>query len=235
MLEDLKKKLYFAKAKIQINQGMREGKITEFEPEIFDKMKNTIIACFPVSIYIKYSNYLFPKGTCYDRSLYMFLALDDALLVRGDNLDLIYNFGSSCGGHGWIEIGDYVYDPSLMLKYDKDTYYKIYGCSNVFKIDKETYMREHKDFYDAHVTTDFDEFRPGGKRRLELGILVRQHREIASLSGNKEFQREILEYLDSIQYDPLQIKQERDRIIDEILSSEDGEVLSTSEGLKFSK
>ncbi len=233
MFEILKKKLYFAKAKVLINKAWQEGKITEFEPEIYEKMKGTIIACFPVSIYIKYSDFLFPKGTCYERSLYMFLALDDALLVRGENLDLLYNFGPGHGGHGWVEIGDYVYDPSLMLKYDKETYYKIFGCSDVFKINKKDYMKDHQEFYDTHVTTDLNEFRPGGKRRLELGILVRQHRKIAALSGNKEFQREMKEYLDSIQYDSIQIQQERDRIIDDLLNSERKEFLGASDGPKL--
>ena len=87
-------------------------------------MSDTIIACLPVSLYIKHSKHLFPIGTCYDRSLYMFLALDDALLVRGNNKDLEYNYGKGHGGHGWIERGNYVYDPSLMLKFDRDTYYE---------------------------------------------------------------------------------------------------------------
>ena len=106
-------------------------------------MSNTIIACFPVSFYIKHSNHMFAQGTCYDRSLYMFLALDDAILVRGNNKDLEYNYGKGDEGHGWVEVGNYVYDPSLMVKFDKDTYYALYRCSNVSKIDKKTTGKTH--------------------------------------------------------------------------------------------
>lgn len=220
MLDELKKKLYFAKFKILGLNVSKQGKIMEFDEEIFEKMSNTIIACFPVSFYIKYSKYMFPIGTCYDRSLYMFLALDNAVLVRGNNKDLEYNFGKGHGGHGWVEVGDYVYDPSIMLKFDKDTYYKLYGCTGVSKIDKETYVKEHADFVDLVVSTNFDDFKPGGKRRMELGVLVIQVREMAKLIGDAEFTKELNKYLELIQYDENLIQQERDKFLEEMIKNE---------------
>ncbi len=230
MIAELKKKLFFLKYRVLFTKACNEGDITLFDEEIFKKMEDTIIACLPVSIYIKYSNLLFPDGTCYDRSLYMFLALEDALLVRGKNMDLVYNFGEGHGGHGWIEIGDYVYDPSTMLKYRKDVYYKLFECADVFKIDKESYIKDHKEFYDAHVTTDFDEFRPGGKRRLELGVLMIQHRKLAELSGNEDFKKDLTAYLEDIEYDENQIQRERNKIIDELLYTKGAlDVMSASD------
>ena len=215
MLEELKKKMYFAKFKLLFLRAFNEGKVMEFDDEIYIKMSNTIIACFPVSFYIKHSDQTFPIGTCYDRSLYMFLALDDAVLVRGKNKDLEYNYGKGHEGHGWIEVGDYVYDPSLMLKFDKSTYYQIYGCHDVVKIDKETYLREHSDFVDLVVSTDFDDFRPGGKRRLELGVLVIQLKEMANMLNDDEFTKDLNDYLELIEYDANQIQQERNKAIEE--------------------
>ena len=216
--DSLKKKLFFTRLNILFNKGLKEGKITRFDEEIFDKMSNTIIACLPVSLYIKYSNHLFAQGTCYDRSLYMFLALEDALLVRGNNKDLEYNYGKGHEGHGWIEIGDFVYDPSLMLKFDKDTYYSLYGCSNVIKTDKKTYLSEHKEFVDFHVSHDFDEFRPGGKRRLDLGILIIQIRALSQMLGDEKFTKDFNDYLTLIEYDEKQISEEREKAIQRILT-----------------
>lgn len=105
-LEKIKKKLYFTKFNILFRKALKDGQITRFDEEVFEKMSDTIISGLPVSLYIKYSNYLFGEGTCYDRSLYMFLAFDDALLVRGDNKDLKYNYGKGHEGHGWVEKGD---------------------------------------------------------------------------------------------------------------------------------
>lgn len=217
-LDSLKKKLYFTRLNILFNKGLKEGKITRFDEEIFDKMSNTIIACLPVSLYIKYSNHLFAQGTCYDRSLYMFLALNDALLVRGDNKDLEYNYGKGHEGHGWVEIGDYVYDPSLMLKFDKDTYYSIYGCSNVKKIDKQNYLLQHQDFVDEHVSTDYAEFKPNGKRRLELGVLIFQIRVLSEMLGDEQFTKDFNDYLTLIEYDENQIREEREKAIQKILT-----------------
>jgi len=217
-LDNLKKKLYFTRLNILFNKGLKEGKITRFDEGIFDKMSNTIIACLPVSLYIKYSNHLFAQGTCYDRSLYMFLALNDALLVRGDNKDLEYNYGKGHGGHGWVEIGDYVYDPSLMLKFDKDTYYSIYGCSNVKKIDKQNYLLQHQDFVDEHVSTDYAEFKPNGKRRLELGVLIFQIRVLSEMLGDEQFTKDFNDYLTLIEYDENQIREEREKTIQKILT-----------------
>ena len=220
MLEELRKKLFFAKFRVLSAKASQEGKIMEFDDEIYEKMKNTIIACFPVSFYIKHSKHMFPIGTCYDRSLYMFLALDDAILCRGNNKDLEYNYGKGHGGHGWIEIGDYVYDPSIMLKFDKETYYKLYGTTDLTRTDKDTYLREHKDFVDNVVSTDFDEYRPGGKRRLDLGILVIQVQAIARMIDDQEFKKDLADYLVDIEYDENQIQEERNKVIQELLHTE---------------
>ena len=232
-LDSIKKKLYFTRLNILFNKGLKEGKITRFDEEIFDKMSNTIIACLPVSLYIKYSNHLFAQGTCYDRSLYMFLALDDAILCRGNNKDLEYNYGKGHGGHGWIEVGDYVYDPSIMLKFDKETYYKLYGTTDITRIDKKTYLKEHKEFVESVISTDYDDFRPGGKRRLELGVLVLQIRAIASMVDDPEFKKDLAEYLDFIEYDADQIQRERDVVVQELLKTEGAiEVISGNELIK---
>ena len=212
-LEEFKKKLYLNKLSCLFDKAYTRGLITEFDEEVYEKMDNTVIACLPVSLYIKYSKYLFPEGTCYDRSLYMFLALDDALLVRGNNKDLEVRFGKGHGGHGWIEIGNYVYDPSLMLKFDKATYYKLYGCTDVRKTDKATYLAEHKEFVDQNVITDFNELKPGGKRRLELGVLIMQVKALSTFVGDDNFTRELNEYLSFIEYDEKQIQEERDKVL----------------------
>ena len=215
-LDKIKKKLYFKRLELLFNKAVNEGKITEFDQEIYDLMDGTIIACLPVSLYIKYSKYLFPEGTCYDRSLYMFLALDNAVLVRGNNKDLEVRYGKGHGGHGWIEIGDYVYDPSLMLKFDKATYYKIYGCSDVRKTDKATYEKEHKEFIDDNVSKDFNDYKPGGSKRLQLGVLIMQVKALSTFIGDDNLTRELNEYLSFIEYDEKQIQEEREKALRKI-------------------
>ncbi|MBQ7137015.1 MAG: hypothetical protein IJO43_03475 [Bacilli bacterium] len=218
-LYSLKKKLYFMRLDILFNKAMKEGKITGFDEEIYERMGDTIIACLPVHFYIKYSEYLFDEGTCYDRSLYMFLALDDALFVTGDNKDLEYNYGKGHEEHAWVEIGDFVYDPSLMLKFDKDTYYSLYGCSNVTKTDKQTYLLQNGSSIDKYVSHGFDEFKPNGERRLELGVFVKQIRALSQMVDNEQFSRDFNNYLASVEYDEEQIAEERQKFMQKIWSN----------------
>lgn len=220
MFDNLKKKLFFKRFDLLFDKGIKEGKITEFDDEIFEKMKGTYMAALPVSMYIKHSEHLFPQGTCYERSLYMFLALDDALLVRGSDKCLEYRYGKGHEGHGWVEIGDYVYDPSLMLKFDKNLYYELYGMTNLKKCDKTTYLSEHKDFVDKYVSHDINDFRPGGIRRLDLGVLIIQLRELSAMLGDEEFTNDLEDYLKEVNYDRKQICEERDAAIKKVFTSE---------------
>lgn len=220
MFDKLRKKLYFDKLNVLFDMGLRDGKIVPLDDGIIEKMEGTVIACLPISIWIKHAKALFAQGTCYDRSLYMFLALDDAILVRGDNKDLEYNYGPGHEGHGWIELGDYVYEPSLGYRFDKDYYYKLYKCTNLRKCDRTTYDKQHADFISKYVSTDYSDFKPGGKRRLELGILIFQIVEGAKLSGNQELLDDLQKYLDAVKYDEEQIRQERWAAIEEMAKSD---------------
>lgn len=220
-IQDIKRKLYLTKLNILFNKAVQNGRITKFDEEIYIKMSNTIISCLPVSFYIKYANHLFGTGTCYDRSLYMFIALDDAVLVRGDNKELEYKYGKESGGHGWVEIGDYVYDPSLLMKFEKNIYYQLYGCSNVKKIDKKAYLEEHKEFVSMHVTNNLNELRPNGKRRLELGILIIQMKSLSKMLNDEQFTKDLNDYLNLVEYDEKQISEERYKFIQYLLSNEE--------------
>jgi len=104
-----------------------------------------------------------------------------------------------------------------MLKFDKDIYYELYGCSNIKKIDKETYLQANKEFVDTHVSRDFDEFRPNGKRRLELGSLILQIRILCAKLGDEQFTKDIYDYLTFIEYDAKQINKERQIALEKIL------------------
>ena len=216
-LYNLKGKLYFMKLKLLFTKAIKEGKITRFDEDIFTKMSNTIISCLPVSFYIKYADYLIGKGTCYDRSLCMFLALDDAILVRGSNKDLEYNFGKKNAGHGWVEVGNFVYDPSFMLKFDKDTYYSLYECSDVKKIDKSTYLENNRDVIDTFVSHDYNDFRSGGKRRLDLDVIAIQIQALCQMVGDEKFTKEFEDYLSFVEYNAEQIREEQEREIEKLL------------------
>lgn len=69
----------------------------------------------------------------------MFLSFPNAVLVCGDNKDLELRYGKEKAEHYWIEMDSYCYDPTLLLRFKKETYYDIFIPSNVFKVTIEEY------------------------------------------------------------------------------------------------
>lgn len=213
MFETLKKEIYLNKLHISITKGINEGKIVPFDEEFYNKMNDVFINCIPVSIHIKYLKPIIQPGRCYDRSLYMFFCFDDALLVRGDNKELELRFGKEHAGHGWIEIGDYVYDPTTLMRYEKDYYYQLYKLNNVQKISKEEYNEINDNYYDEVRSVSIFDFSPNGSKRMDLLVSVPLIKEISEMSGNKQFQNEVASYLEKIEYDSQQIYEESEKEI----------------------
>lgn len=208
MFDNLKKTLCFSKMQLLFNKGLAEGQIVPFDDEFYNKMSNTFFSCIPIYMHIKYLKPIAPPGKCYDRSLFMFFCFDDALLVCGDVKDLELRFGKENAGHGWIEIGNYVYDPSSTLRFDRDLYYKIYSPTNVSKATKEDYIKVNGSYYDDVKNTTIEDFKLGGSKRTDLCVTIPLVRGIAEYSSDENFKKELEEYLTIIEYDEKQIYEE---------------------------
>jgi len=211
MFDSLKKRLYLSRMKLLLAKGLEDGSITPFDDEIYRKMNHTYINCLPVSIEMKYLRPTSSLGKCLDRSLYMFLCFDDAILVRGDTKDLELRYGKENAIHGWVEQGDYCYDPSLLLRFKKETFYKLFKPSNVSKVTSEeyrNYSEMDRQFYDDVVNTKLDDFKPNGRKRINLCTTIPLVRGIAEIEMNTDFIRDLNNYLESIQYDEEEIAKE---------------------------
>ena len=208
MFDNIKKEIYFKKMDLLFHKGLFEEKIVPFDDKFYEGMSHTYFGCIPVSMHIKYLKPLDSPGKCKERSLFMFFCFDDALLVRANIKDLELRFGKEYAGHGWIEIGDYVYDPSLTLRFDKDLYYKIYNPSNVYKYTKKEYREINKKYYDMIKNTTISDFQPGGSKRTDLCTVSPLIRQIAEYSCDENFKKDLDEYLSLIQYDEKQVYEE---------------------------
>lgn len=211
-LDKIKQQLYSMKMITLFNKSLKEGKIVNFNEEFYKKMKDTYISCIPVSIWIKYLKPIIGSGMCYDRSLYMFFCFEDSLLVCASTKDLELRFGKEDSGHGWIEMGNYVYDPSLLMRFEKDLYYKIYGVTNAKKNTHSQYRKANTEFYDNIKNTIIRDYQPGGCKRTDLLTIIPFLEEIAKMSGNSTFIKEVNDYLRDIDYDYQEVMSELHKI-----------------------
>ncbi len=211
MFKEIKKQLYFRKMALLCNQGVIDKKIVPFDDDFYEKMSHTYFNGIPISMHIRYLKPLRSMpGGCYDRSLLMFFCFPNALLCRGDNKDLELNYGKENARHGWIEVDNYVYDPSLTMRFDKDLYYQIYTPTNVSKSTIEEYcqIKERQEFYDTITKTAICDFLPFSKKRTDLINIIPLIIGIAQMSENEQFKMELENWLSVIQYDEKEINDE---------------------------
>lgn len=208
MFDNIKKNLYFIKTELLFRKGIKDGQIIPFDNEFYSKMSNVFFNCIPISMHIKYLKPTTSPGKCYDRSLFMFFCFDDALLIRGDVKDLELKYGSYNAGHGWIEIDNYVYDSSYIMRFDKDLYYKMFSPTNVHKSTKEDYKKINGSYYDKVRNTTIGDFKIGGSKRFDLCVSIPLVCSIAENSNNESFKKELYEYLELIEYDESKIYKE---------------------------
>ncbi len=215
MFERLKKELYFSKMELLFTQGVADQKIIPFDDDFYNKMSHTYISGIPVSMHIKYLKPLVPPGKCYDRSLYMFFCFENAVLVRGDHKQ----YGRDSAGHGWIEMDNYAYDPSLMMRFDKDLYYQIYMPTNVSKYTKEEYCQvlNNRKLYDEITQTKMSDFQPMGRKRTDLISFIPLLSNIAQNQENEQFKTELENWLSTIQYDEKEIYDELNEKVKSLL------------------
>lgn len=185
--------------------GLRSGKITDFNEDFYAKMSHTFFQGIPISMIIKYfaPNENAREGKCFERSLLMFLCFDNALLVRGDSINIELTHGKGQGRHGWIEIGDDVYDPTTLWKYQKDLYYKMIKATNIEKMTYEEYTQQDERLQNlcAEVkSTTIADFQPNGRRRTQLLHRIPEIKTTPEYRNNPEFQKDLDDYLKLVQY-----------------------------------
>ncbi|MFI3307461.1 MAG: hypothetical protein R3Y21_02735 [Mycoplasmatota bacterium] len=203
MFKRLKEKKYFDKARLLFEKGLSDGRIQDIEDEIYETMENFIFCSIPVSIEIKHLRPLALQdtGRCYDRSLIMFLCFDDAVLVRGNNKDLEIQYGKNLAGHGWVEMNGFVYDVSLLKRFDKKLFYEIYECSRVKKITLEEFKKKNPQHFNQFRANTLEVYKNSLAKRDEIIVMAPVIKTIIEAKQNTELKQDFEKFLTSINYD----------------------------------
>ena len=199
MASILSKKLYFVRRDLLISQGLRNGNIVPFDEDLYERLSKIYFAGIPVSINIRYLKPFIHEGHCDDRSLFIIMGFENAVLVRGYQKGLELKFGKENSWHYWVEHDGWVYDPTLLHKFEKELYYKIYEPSGVKYFNADEY--KNHPLYQGVVDTKIDDLKPGGKDRHHLLMSVPLIYGIAKMSDDPNFLSELDSYLQMVEWD----------------------------------
>ena len=207
-MSNFKDKMFLIRKNMIIESAYKKGLAKPFDENVYNELERHFASGLPISILIKY---LRPHdyGDCYLRSFYLLSAFKGALLVRGHRKDMAIAFGKDADGHGWVEHEGWVYDPTNLCAYKKEVYYKAFGVSDTIYHDEEKYSLSP--LYKEMMTTTLDDFKVGGSKRIDLCTLIPLTQKICET--NKEFEKELNRYLESIDYDYKEILDELNEAI----------------------
>lgn len=214
MADDKKTKYMSKKAELLYLKGINEGTICQFDDDFNDVLKQSYILGMPVYFFVKYLNNPGDYDKNYDKSLFVFLCFDDAILVKGKT-----NFNKR-KVHNWVEKDGYVYDPELLMRFNKDLYYQLYKPTDVESIDIKTFRSESMDnedlYTDARETT-IDKLLEDGFIRFALSDSVPIMQRFAKDSEDPEYKMLLDAFLTQVEYDPDKIHRQFVRYTDKLI------------------
>jgi len=211
MILNQEQKKWFVKQQLLLYFGYMFGLVKPFDDELYERLSYVTFSCIPASIQIKYLRPTCPPGQCYERSWIITMAFDECYLVRGDLADYKAFFGEEQGGHGWVEHDGWVYDPTTLLKYNKNLYYMLHNPNprNIIKHTKEEVFKN----------PDYQKCISGQISKSSLFTILLLIQGIAEKSNDESFINEVAKYLKDLGYDNIwQLQQEVNENFNDLVS-----------------
>ncbi len=208
MLKAIKGKLFLRKAELLAQQAYTEGKIVPIEEEFMDELKKRFWVGMSVYMHIKYFIPISPfqTGRCWDRTRLMLMCHPNATRAIGNVKTLEYSAkgDKNLAGHSWLEIGDYVYDPTTLMRYEKELYYQIHKPYDVIYETQEEFLASNKTnaMMKTVVTSSIDEYMPGGEKRWELEMSLPILKTAALNHSDPSLMEEVDSFIETTGYYP---------------------------------
>ncbi len=197
-------------------KGAKHRKVFTYIPALIDRLRPYQIGGLPVSILLLITELC--NGFCYDRSLLMSFAFNDAKIVHGNIESLRITGGEEFAEHSFVETKEFggnktwVVDTSIGLIYDKDFYYDLEKVTVNTEISKEEIM----DSYAAKsiIAGDFEQ----DKYALPLYLpfieaAVANSKWLGTLSYRDMIISELEKFKTAIDYDAIKKEIEDDMIL----------------------
>jgi len=123
-----------------------KGLLVEFDQEFYDIFNGMYYNGLPIYYYLENMS----MGKCYDASAILALAMGkDCYVCRGElsNMTVIYDDGIEFG-HGWVEMGDDVYDTTWKIRCSKKIYNQLFKPVDVSRRTYEKFFDDCKGISD---------------------------------------------------------------------------------------
>jgi len=137
--KEIRRTLYTNRLRLLLADGIEKKLILPFEKEVFDSLDELIYDGVPVGIYM---THIQPNPKQWinkrdERSVMLSLAFKDCHLMQGyckcPEEDHFF--------HCWVENDGWVYDPTYMMKFKKELYYKVFK-PNIVEIQSRKELEE---------------------------------------------------------------------------------------------
>lgn len=141
-----------------LKNGYRTCQITAYDDEFVQNLKQHHISgetVFTIINDFKPDEDSNEVGHCLERSFLMFLCNHDSVWVYGNNQNLAIKYGKQNSTHAWVEIGNFVYDPTTIRRYPKKLYYNMLKINHVKKL---TYGNYQQNGVDDNLITMLKEY-----------------------------------------------------------------------------
>lgn len=165
-MNKLIKKLTLIREAFMLDNGIKVGLVKPINEEMYNRLKNYFFAGLPLNIQVKYVRPNISGGKCDIRARFLMFAFDEAILVKGNHGVIQTLSENEDGEHWWVEDETSVYDPTSLLAYDKDFYYRLNHVKNVEKFRREELL---EDPYIKRINdSSLEDLLPQGKSRFDL-------------------------------------------------------------------
>lgn len=212
MFESVKFGLFDIKREVLLSVGLLNDDIKPFDQKLYDKLGHYYFDGLPLSMHVRYGVPKMFNGRCDIRSKFLYFGVDNAKLVWGFRKDLEYKVGNrEDSWHYWVEDDEWVYDPTTLHMYKKDIYYKAHGVSDMIYFSEEEAKEE--EYIELISATTIEDYYPDGKRRYELLQTVPFMQ--FSAQSNKDLEKELNAFLETVSYDEARLLNELHSFISE--------------------
>ena len=124
--------------KERLQQYIEENKIFDFDEILIKKIKNTNV--YGIGNFFKMFQIGMNIHNCEISVRTLSFLFKDFVIVSNGTCDLLSDvlaellLVSSVGKYAWLEVGEYIYDTTLMLRIDKEVAYNFLGYVPITKI-----------------------------------------------------------------------------------------------------